>query len=74
MGKRHPDFPAWQWRVSPQDQRDAYQSVLRLIALPLFVVAFLLLAWGVFSTDLPSIAIGMIGLLAGVGLQRGHLL
>lgn len=74
MGKRHPDLPAWQWRVSPQNQRDAYHSVMRLLALPLFVLAFLLLAWGVFSADVPSMAIGVIGLLAGLGLQRGRLL
>ena len=74
MGKRHPDFPAWQWRVPPQNQRDAYQSVMHMLALPLFVLAFLLLAWGMFSADVPSIAVGVIGLLAGIGLKRGHLL
>ena len=71
MGKRHP--PAWQWRTSPNNHQHPTHRVLHLIAVPLFIVAFLLMVSGVFSLDLASFAIGVIGLLAALGLQRhGH--
>jgi hypothetical protein len=73
MGKRHPNLPAWQWRTHPHNHQDPTNPVLHLIAVPLFIVAFLLMVSGVFSLDLASIAIGVIGLLAALGLQRhGH--
>ena len=72
MGKRHPNFPAWQWRTYPHHQ-DPPHRVLHRIAVPLFIVAFLLMVSGVFSRDPASIAIGIIGLIAALGLKRhGH--
>lgn len=41
-----------------------------LIAVPLFILAALLILNGLFSESLPSIAIGIIGLLAALGFQR----
>ncbi|MNN73988.1 hypothetical protein D3C81_1901470 [compost metagenome] len=47
--------------------------MLHLIAVPLFILGFLLIVCGVFSLSLANIAIGIIGLLAALGLQRhGH--
>ena len=31
MGKRHPDFPAWQWRSNPQSRQNAKNQALDLI-------------------------------------------
>ena len=73
MGKRHPNLPAWQWRASPHNHQHPTDPVLHLIAVPLFIVAFLLMVSGVFSLDLASFTIGIIGLLAALGLERrGH--
>ncbi|MNE43768.1 hypothetical protein D3C80_1379620 [compost metagenome] len=47
--------------------------MLHLIAVPLFILAFLLIVSGVFSLNLGNVAIGIVGLLAALGLQRhGH--
>ena len=70
MGKRHPNLPAWQWRAYPDNHQHPANLVLHLIAVPLFIVAFLLLVCGVFSLSFANFAIGIIGLLAALGLQR----
>lgn len=70
MGKRHPNLPAWQWRAYPDSHRPPTNLVLHLIAVPLFIIAFLLIVSGVFSSSLADVAIGIIGLLAALGLQR----
>lgn len=73
MGKRHPNLPAWQWRAYPDNHRHPTNLVLHLIAVPLFIVAFLLIVSGVFSLSLGDVAIGVIGVIAALGLQRhGH--
>jgi phage terminase small subunit len=73
MGKRHPNLPAWQWRAYPNNHQHPTNRVLQLIAVPLFIVAFLLIVSGVFSMSVASVAIGVIGILAALGLQRhGH--
>jgi uncharacterized membrane protein HdeD (DUF308 family) len=73
MGKRHPNLPAWQWRNQPQNHQNPTNVGLQLIAVPLLIIGFLLLASGVFSVSLASFAVGVIGVLAGVALQRhGH--
>ena len=73
MGKRHPNLPAWQWRNQPQNHRNPTNAGLQLIAVPLLIIGFLLMASGVFSVSLASFAVGVIGALAGVALQRhGH--
>ena len=70
MGKRHPDFPAWQWRSNPQSHQNATSQAMNLIAIALMVVAFLLLVLGVFSENATSAVIGLIALFAALGLQR----
>ena len=73
MGKRRPNLPAWQWRQYPHNHSNPTNLVLHLIAVPLFIVAFLLIVSGVFALSAASVAIGVIGLLAALGLQRhGH--
>lgn len=70
MGKRHPNLPAWQWRGYPNNHQHPTDLVLHLMAVPLFIVAFLLIVSGVFSLSFANVAIGVIGLLAALGLQR----
>lgn len=70
MGKRHPNFPAWQWRIHPETHQHPTNLGLQLIAVPLLIIGFLLMASGVFSLSLASFAVGVIGVLAGVALQR----
>ena len=70
MGKRHPNLPAWQWRTHPQSHQHSTNQVLQLIALPLFIIGFLLIASGVFSLNLASVAVGVVALLAALALQH----
>ena len=70
MGKRHPNFPAWQWRTQPQRHKHPTNLGLQLIAAPLLIIGVLLIASGVFSLSVGSIAVGVVGVLAGVALQR----
>lgn len=49
--------------------------MLHLLAVPLFILAFLLIVTGVFGLSFVNFAIGIVGLLAALGLQRhGHTL
>lgn len=73
MGKRHPNLPAWQWRHAPQNHQHPTHLALQLIAVPLFILGFLLIVSGVFSLSVASAAIGAVGIVAGLALQRhGH--
>lgn len=70
MGKRHPNLPAWQWRSNPQRNQGVTYQALNVIALPMIVLAFLLLASGVFSANGTSAIMGLLTLLAGMSLQH----
>ncbi|GFM68216.1 DUF962 domain-containing protein [Pseudomonas cichorii] len=73
MGKRLPNLPTWQWRGYADNHQHPANLVLHLIAVPLFILAALLLLDGIFSLSFSSIAIGIIGLIAALGFQRhGH--
>ena len=73
MGKRHPNLPAWQWRAYPGNHQHPTNLVLHLIAVPLFILGALLVLSGLFGFDLGQIAVGVISLIAALGLQRqGH--
>ena len=73
MGKRHPNLPAWQWRSTPKAHQNTAHQVINLIALPMMVLAFLLLASGIFSNNAPSAVIGLLTLFAALALQyQGH--
>ena len=73
MGKRHPNLPAWQWRSNPQSHQGSTHQAINLIAVPMMVVAFLLLVSGVFSENATSAVIGLVALFAALILQRqGH--
>ncbi len=70
MRKRLPNLHAWQWRGYHHNPTNL---VLYLIAVPLFVLGALLVLSGLFSLDLGQLAVGIIALIAGLGLQRqGH--
>ncbi|MBH3472480.1 Mpo1-like protein [Pseudomonas putida] len=73
MSKRLPNLPAWQWRGYHNNHRHPANLVLHLIAVPLFILGALLILSGLFALDLGQIAVGVIALIAGLGLQRhGH--
>lgn len=73
MSKRLPNLPAWQWRGYHHNHRHPTNLVLHLIAVPLFILGALLVLSGLFGLDLSQIAVGVIALVAGLGLQRqGH--
>ncbi|MCD5997140.1 DUF962 domain-containing protein [Pseudomonas sp. CDFA 602] len=73
MGKRLPDLHTWQWRGYARNHQHPTNLVLHLIAVPLFVITALLILDGLFSFSFSSIAIGVIGLIAALGVQRhGH--
>ena len=70
MGKRHPNLPAWQWRSNPQSHQGSTHQAINLIAIPIMVVAFLLLVSGVFSENATSAVIGLVALFAVLILQH----
>lgn len=70
MGKRHLHLPAWQWRIAPYNRRHSSHPVSRMMAVPLFIVACLLMVSGVFSESLADVAIGVIGMAAAFLVQR----
>ncbi|KPX13900.1 hypothetical protein ALQ08_01171 [Pseudomonas syringae pv. delphinii] len=58
-------------RHDNNDHQEQSASVaLYLIAVPLFILASLLILNGLFSESLSSMAIGVIGLAAALGFQR----
>ncbi len=72
-GQTSSQSPAWQWRNYPQNHQHPTNLALHMIAVPLFIIGFLLIVSGVFSLSLASFAVGIVGLLAGLALQRhGH--
>ncbi|GAC1031165.1 DUF962 domain-containing protein [Pseudomonas sp. No.21] len=73
MGKRHPNLRAWQWKTYARNHRHPTNLVLHLLAVPLFIVATLVLLDGLFTLSVLNIALGVIGLAASLGLQsHGH--
>ncbi|WP_413776168.1 hypothetical protein [Pseudomonas sp. B21-056] len=63
MHKRHPTLPAWQWHTGHPTQ-----LALHLIAVPLLIIASLLIISGVLSLNLADISIGIIAVFASLGL------
>ncbi len=73
MGKRLPNLHTWQWHGYADNHRHPTNLVLHVIAVPLFILAALLIIDGVLSLSISSLAIGVIGLIAALGIQRhGH--
>ncbi|WP_367597756.1 terminase [Pseudomonas fulva] len=73
MNKRLPNLLSWQWRGYPHSHRHPANLVLHLIAVPLFILGVLLLVSGLFGLDIVQLAIGLLALVAALGLQRhGH--
>lgn len=73
MSRRLPNLHAWQWRGYHNKHQHPANLVLHLIAVPLFILGALLVLSGLFGFDLGQLAVGVIALIAGLGLQRhGH--
>lgn len=73
MGKRHPNLFTWQWQGYAANHRNGTNLALHLVAVPLFIVAALVLLDGLLSLSLGSILLGVIGLVASLAIQgRGH--
>ncbi|MBV6752106.1 terminase [Pseudomonas chlororaphis] len=69
MGQRHPNFPAWQWRVAPQASNDGTREGMQLLALILFALSFLLVSSGIFAQNPTNFAVGVLGLVAAISLR-----
>ncbi|MDB6144472.1 MAG: hypothetical protein JWP80_3516 [Pseudomonas sp.] len=75
MGKRLPNLHTWQWRGYAANHQNPTNLVLHIIAVPLFIIAALLILDGLLELSFSSIAIGVIGLIAAMAFQRhGHTL
>ncbi|MDB5980969.1 MAG: hypothetical protein JWQ69_1984 [Pseudomonas sp.] len=73
MGKRLPNLHTWQWRGYAANHQHPTNLVLHVIAVPLFIIAALLILDGLLELSFSSIAIGVIGLIAAMAFQRhGH--
>lgn len=73
MGKRLPNLHAWQWRTYSDNHQHAANLILHIIAVPIFIVAALSLANGLFTFSFRALVLGVIGILASLALQaRGH--
>jgi uncharacterized membrane protein YGL010W len=70
MAKRILNLHAWQSGNYADNQLQPSNMVLHLIVVPLFILAALLILDGVFSMSFSSLAIGVIGLIAALGIQR----
>ncbi|UVL85619.1 hypothetical protein LOY35_08590 [Pseudomonas sp. B21-028] len=65
MHKRHPTLKGWQWHAF----NPAYPA-LHLIAVPLLIIASLLIISGTLNLNLADISIGIIAVFASLGLLR----
>jgi hypothetical protein len=65
MHKPHFTLAGWQWHAF-----NPTHLVLQLIAVPLLIIASLLIVWGMLNRDLADISIGIIAVFASLGLLR----
>ncbi|AOE64683.1 hypothetical protein QZH45_10100 [Pseudomonas corrugata] len=65
MHKRHPTLAGWHWHTF-----NPAHLVLQLIAVPLLIIASLLIISGALNLDLADISIGIIAVFASLGLLR----
>ena len=73
MSKRRPNLLAWQWRHYAEQHRHPTNLLLHLLAVPLFLLSAALLLIGLWRLGFAPLALGTIGLLAALALQRqGH--
>lgn len=63
MHKRHPTLAGWQWHAF-----NPTHLALQLIAVPLLIIASLLIISGALNLDLADISIGIIAVFASLGL------
>ena len=72
MGKRLSNLHAWHWRGYADNQQIPSTVVLHVIAVALFILGALLITDGVISFSIPSLTIGVIGLIAARGIERSR--
>ncbi|WP_024643314.1 hypothetical protein [Pseudomonas syringae] len=69
MNKQRPDLQLNPWPESADTQDHSASLILYLIAIPLFILATLLILNGLFSESLSSTAIGVVGAVAALVVQ-----
>jgi len=73
MGNRRPELLRWQWHGYAANHQDPLNLALHLIAIPLFLLGSALLLIGLLGLRPLLLGLGLIGLLASLGLQaKGH--
>lgn len=73
MGRHRPNLVTWQWRGYAATHRNPINLIVHLIAVPLFVLASLVLLSALFQLSVLPLILGVIGLLAALALQaHGH--
>ncbi|AGI25027.1 hypothetical protein H681_15795 [Pseudomonas sp. ATCC 13867] len=73
MAKRHPNLLAWQWRGYAANHRNPTNLALHILAVPLFILASVILVSGLLRLHLSGVALGVIGIVASLAIQgRGH--
>ncbi|KPW22873.1 Uncharacterized protein ALO83_02159 [Pseudomonas cannabina pv. alisalensis] len=70
MHKPRPDLQLNKWPESADREDQSGSLTLYLIAVPLFILATLLILNGLFSESLSSTAIGVIGVVAALVIPR----
>ncbi|RMO85430.1 hypothetical protein ALQ33_02173 [Pseudomonas syringae pv. philadelphi] len=70
MNKPRPDLQLNQWSENADHEDQSASLTLYLIAVPLFILATLLILNGLFSESLSSTAIGVIGVVAALVIPR----
>lgn len=67
MAKRLLNLHTSQWRGYAENHK---RSTQHLIAVPLMLLATLLILDGIFSMSVISLAVGIIGMIAALGIER----
>ncbi len=69
LNKQRPDLQLNPWPESAESEEQSASLILYLIAIPLFILATLLILNGLFSESLSSTAIGVVGAAAALVVQ-----
>ncbi|PHN28624.1 hypothetical protein [Pseudomonas sp. ICMP 561] len=67
MAKRLLNLHIGQWRGNAENHK---RSTQHMIAVPLLLLATLLILDGIFSMSVISLAVGIIGMIAASGIER----
>jgi len=68
-----PELLEWQWRGYAAYHQHRTNLLLHIVAVPLFILASLLIVVAAFRLSLPLLVAGIVGLVLSVAIQgRGH--